>query len=231
MSGSEFDLHADNYDADLNQALSVSGEDKDFFAMGRVHWLSECLSQLRETPLRILDYGCGIGDTSRLLETAFKAQGVVGVDVSERSLALAAERNGTDVCRFMSFENFAAEQPVDLAYCNGVFHHIQVALRSAAVEYIYRRLRPGGFFAFWENNPWSPATRYVMSQCVFDRDAITITPPEARALLQAQGFEIVRTDYRFFFPRILSGLRFLEAGLSRVPLGAQYQVLCRRPWQ
>jgi hypothetical protein len=56
-----------------------------------------------------------------------------------------------------------------------------------------------------------------------------IPPPQAKALLRQQGFEIVRTDYCFFFPRFLGALRFLEARLARFPFGAQYQILCRRP--
>jgi SAM-dependent methyltransferase len=225
----EFDLHADTYDADLNQALSVTGEDKHYYAQGRVNWIARCLEELHERPVQILDYGCGIGDTSPLLQAAFHARRVVGVDISPRSIKLAAERNSTATCQFLTFEEFAEEQSIDLAYCNGVFHHIPLAARDAAVAYIFRRLRPGGLFAFWENNPWSPATRYVMSQCVFDRDAIMIPPPQARALLQKQAFEILRTDYRFFFPRFFSALRFVEPKLSCLPLGAQYQILCRKP--
>ncbi len=225
----EFDLHADTYDADLNQALSVTGEDKHYYAQGRVNWTARCLAELHERPSQILDYGCGIGDTSPMLQTAFQAQRVIGVDISQRSIKVAAERNGTPTCRFLTFEEFTEEQSIDLAYCNGVFHHIPLAMRDAAVEYIHRRLRPGGLFTFWENNPWSPATRYVMSQCAFDRGAIMIPQPQAKALLQKQAFEILRTDYRFFFPRFLSALRFVEPKLSRIPLGAQYQVLCRKP--
>jgi SAM-dependent methyltransferase len=229
MSNPGFDLHADSYDADLNQALSVSGEGKNYFASRRVRWLAQCLAELGEKPAHILDYGCGIGDTSRLLQAAFDAQSVVGVDISQRSLDLAAERNATAECRFMNSLDYTALKSIDLAYCNGVFHHIPVTTRSAAVEYVFGRLRPGGIFSFWENNPWSPGTRYVMSQCVFDRDAVTIPPAKAKILLREQGFEILRIDYCFFFPRFLGALRFLEATLSRVPLGAQYQVLCRRP--
>ncbi len=229
ITSPEFDLHADTYDADLNQALSVTGEDKNYFALGRVHWLARCLSALAVHPHCVLDYGCGIGDTSRLLQEAFAAQSVIGVDISPRSLEVAAERNGNAVCRFMTFSDFAACDPVDLAYCNGVFHHIPPAMRDDAVRYIYERLQPVGWFAFWENNPWSPGTQYVMSQCVFDRDAIKIPPPQARELLRKAGLEVVRTDYCFFFPRFLTALRFLEPALSRLPLGAQYLVLCRKP--
>ena len=81
--------------------------------------------------------------------------------------------------------------------------------------------------AFWENNPWNPGTRYVMSRIPFDRDAITLTPPEARRMLQAGGFDILRTDFLFIFPRVFSWFRGVEPFLVQLPLGAQYQVLCR----
>ena len=67
-----------------------------------------------------------------------------------------------------------------------------------------------------------------MSNCAFDKDAITIPPPEAKRLLRAAGFEILRTDFLFIFPHFLRLLRTLEVPLSRLPLGAQYQVLCRK---
>ena len=73
---------------------------------------------------------------------------------------------------------------MDLAYCNGVFHHIPPAQRAEALALVNRALRAGGLFSFWENSPWSLATRYVMSRCAFDRDAIMLTPPEARSLLR-----------------------------------------------
>lgn len=52
----------------------------------------------------------------------------------------------------------------------------------AVVDLVRRSLRPGGVFAFWEINPWNPGTRHVMSRIPFDRDAIMLTPPEARWL-------------------------------------------------
>jgi SAM-dependent methyltransferase len=117
---------------------------------------------------------------------------------------------------------------VDLVYCNGVFHHIPPVERAGAVNYILRCLRPGGIFALWENNPWNPGTQYVMHRCDFDRDAVKISPPGAVRMLRSGGFEILRTDYRFFFPRTLSWLRSLEPALAKVPVGGQYQVLARK---
>jgi hypothetical protein len=87
---------------------------------------------------------------------------------------------------------------------------------------------PGGMFALWENNPWNPGTRYIMSRVPFDKDAITMTPPETRRLLRNAGFEIVRTDFLFLFPHLLRALRPLERVLAPLPLGGQYLVLARK---
>jgi hypothetical protein len=67
-----------------------------------------------------------------------------------------------------------------------------------------------------------------MHRIPFDRDAQPLSSPAARRLLQAGGFEILQTDFWFIFPRKLKWLRGLETGLARWPLGAQYQVLCRK---
>ena len=229
MNSVDFDLHAESYDDDLNRALSASGEDKDFFARGRVEWLASCLRRHSFQPRLALDYGCGIGDTSSLLLEMLKVEAVLGLDVSEKSLALAKARHGGEKCAFSPFAAYTPQQTIDLVYCNGVFHHIPMGKRDAAVDYVFRSLRIGGFFSLWENNPWNPGTRYVMSRCVFDADAVRLSAREAIDRVRKRGFELVSLDYRFFFPRFLASLRFLEKQFTSVPLGAQYQVLCRKP--
>jgi hypothetical protein len=67
-----------------------------------------------------------------------------------------------------------------------------------------------------------------MRRIPFDRDAKLLTPPHARELLTRAGFTVLRTDFLFFFPRVLSALRGLEARLACVPAGAQYMILCRK---
>jgi SAM-dependent methyltransferase len=225
----DFDRHADTYDEDLNRALTLSGEKRDYFARQRVRWLSRCLLRLDEHPRTALDYGCGIGDTSVALRELLKVHSIIGLDVSTRSLAIARSTHGSGECHFLTFAEYNPAESMDLVYCNGVFHHIPPAQRESAIGYIYRCLRPGGLFALWENNPWNPGTRYVMDHCVFDHDAVTITPPQAGRMLSNGGYEILATDYQFFFPRVLKSLRFLERRLSWFPLGGQYQVLCRKP--
>jgi hypothetical protein len=67
-----------------------------------------------------------------------------------------------------------------------------------------------------------------MSRIPFDRDAQLMTSRDAVKLLLEQGFNPLRVDYVFVFPRILGALRPLEARLSAWPLGGQYQLLTRR---
>ena len=154
---------------------------------------------------------------------------MLGLDVSQGLIEVARQQHGSEHTRFLALREFTPSAQMDAAFCNGVFHHIPLAERAGAVSFINRALRPGGLFAFWENNPWNPGARLVMRRIPFDRDAITLTPPGARRLLRDNGFIILGTDFQFIFPNLLGFLRPLERTLARLPLGAQYQVLCRKP--
>ncbi len=224
----EFDRYADSYDADLNQALLVSGENKTYFAQARVRWLVKRIRELAEKPHSAMDYGCGIGDTAVLLQENLGLDHLLGLDVSSRSVELARLRHGSDQRAFGTFDQHVPEGNFDLVYCNGVFHHIPVAERASALRFIHGSLRVGGLFALWENNPWNPGTRYVMSKCAFDRGAVTISPTEASGMVQAQGFYVLRRDFLFFYPRALKIFRFTEPWMTMLPMGAQFLVLCRK---
>lgn len=164
-----------------------------------------------------------------MLKEIIRVEKVLGVDVSAGLLGVAQREHGGAGIEFRSLKDHQPTGEFELAFCNGVFHHIPPNKRAEAVNHVFRSLRPGGIFALWENNPWNPATRYVMSRIPFDRDAITLSPPTARQMLDDGGFEIWRTDFQFFFPHALRWLRGLEPWLASLPLGAQYQVLARKP--
>lgn len=225
----KFDDYAQNYDEVLNQNLAVTGESKEFFARARLEWLRGVLDRRGVKVSRVLDFGCGTGSATPYLLEILGARSVVGVDVSAGSLETSRQTWGHLPARFLlpgeAREEEGFENGFDLAFCNGVFHHIAPALRAEAVGFCWRALKSGGLFSLWENNPWNPATRYVMGRCPFDDDAITMTPPQARRLLNGNGFSVGRTDFLFLFPRALAALRPLEARLARWPLGAQYGVL------
>ena len=223
-----FDRYAGNYELALSNALAPSGESREYFAEGRVEWLKRCLTKLGVQPQNILDFGCGDGATTPVLQRVLNAESCTGVDVSPKSLEVARKQFSTEKIGYELLSDLRAEAQMDLAYCNGVFHHIVPEERADALGLIRDALKPGGYFAFWENNSWNPATRYVISRCPFDKDAVLLSPLEAPSLLKRAGFEIVRTDFRFIFPHALRGLRKLEDLVYALPLGAQYLILCRK---
>ena len=224
----EFDAYAQNYAESLAQGLAISGEDGYFYLHGRIAWVRRCLDQIGVRPTRCLDFGCGCGDSATELIDTLGVQTVTGVDVSHSEIAVARRRFLTSNSRFFELSELDPSGNFDFAYTNGVFHHIPPADRHESLQYIRESLKPGGYFAFWENNPWNPGTSYVMSRIPFDRGAITLNPRCAYRLLESAGFRVIHTTFQFVFPRVLSFFRPLEPFLARFPLGAQYQVLCLR---
>ena len=225
----EFDQYAEDYDAALAKGLSVSGESKDYFAEGRAKRLGECLQRLGREAGAILDFGCGTGSATPYLLKLPGAKSVLGLEVSPQSLKVAGRLHGAANVKFELSSSYKPKAELDLAFCNGVFHHIPLSERNGAVKYVLESLRSGGLFSLWENNPWNPGTRYVMSRIPFDKDAVTLSFLETQRLLRTAGFEILRSDFLFIFPRALKFLRPLERLAASLPLGAQYQVLARKP--
>lgn len=223
MAQDLFDL-SDEYDRMLQQGLALSGESKTFFIAGR---LRDVLRQ-GFAPRRVLDFGCGTGDTARLLREAFPGAAIVGADTAENALDYARRHAGPGTS-FVPVSALEEEEPFDLCYVNGVFHHIAPARRPDAMRLLHRSLRPGGRLALFENNPWNPGTRLVMARIPFDRGAEPIAAPAARRLVRAAGFDVESTRFLFYFPRALSALRFTERWMAGVPLGAQYHLAARRP--
>ena len=232
ITPSDFDRYANNYEKALQQGLSVSGESAEYFARARIQWLRKQLGRLPGSSLAVesaMDFGCGTGNSVAYLLSELNVKHVVGIDTSEQSLVQARERYAENDATFVTAEAYKPTSSLDLVFCNGVFHHIPVALRADAADFVYRCLKPNGLFAFWENNPWNPGTRIVMSRIPFDRDAITLSIPESKRLLKQAGFETIQVDTCFYFPRFLRWFRPLETLLSRFPFGAQYLVLVKKP--
>lgn len=215
------------YDVMLQKGIKLSGEDKQYFIRGRLQDLCRILPEGYQ-PEGILDFGCGLGDTAKFLAELFPHADILGVDTSDRALAQAQRNYGS---ARISFGNLGGSRlgGVDLCYTNGVFHHILPEERLGVIMQIFRKLRPGGYFAFFENNPWNPGTRLVMKRIPFDRDARPLSAREAKRLLRQGGFSVFHpTRYLFYFPRYLASLRFLEFSLTHLPLGAQYFILAQK---
>lgn len=225
---SEFDKVCSNYEKVLNRGISLSGENSDYFALKRVEHMAKLQADMNAKSETIMDYGCGTGGSVKYLLEAFTPKKLIAVDVSEKSLGILKKRyNNPQVI----VKNISSLEPVsncDLCFCNGVFHHILPNDREHALKIIFDSLQAEGYFYFWENNPWNPATHFVMSRIPFDRNAVKIFPFKAVKLLQKVGFEIKLIHYMFIFPRFLKILRPIERFTLKLPLGCQYLVQAKK---
>lgn len=225
----EFDSYSDNYSEALKAGLAITGESQEYYATERVKITALRVRQAGARIGRILDFGCGQGSSTPLLRSTLGATEAVGAEVSQGLLDVARAQNADPRVKYVEVEHIRDCESFDCAYMNGVLHHIRPEGQLDTIKLIRDCLAPGGLFAFWENNPWNPGTRYVMSKIPFDRDATMLSIPETRAMLRAAGFEPLTTDTAFFFPRALSALRGLDRFLSPTRLGGQYLIVARAP--
>ena len=227
MGDALFDDFVDEYEDACARGVSLSGESRDYFARARVELTKGWCAKAPVT--RILDFGCGMGHSAPYFGEVFPGAALVGVDTSVGAIRWARQHYGSANVRFVTPDEATELGAVDLAYSNGTFHHIEPGKRPAILRQIFRWVAPGGLFALWENNPWNPGTRMVMKRIPFDRDAQTLSFLLTKQILNEAGFEIVTTSFHFFFPAALRALRRFEPLFARVPLGAQYCVVGRKP--
>ena len=228
MTKSEFDEVSTNYEEALNYGISLSGENADYFASNRVEHVAKLHTDVHAKSETIMDYGCGTGGSVRYLLDAFTPKRLFAVDVSEKSLGILKTRHHTQQVIAKNLTTLEPESNCDLCFCNGVFHHILPKDREQAAKIIYDSLQSGSYFYFWENNPWNPATHWVMSRIPFDKNAVKIFPHQAVNLLQKVGFEIKLIHYKFIFPRFLKIFRPIERLAFRIPIGCQYLIQAQK---
>ena len=226
MDVAEFDRFADAYTATHADNIRISGEDPAYFARHKIEavrrrWIAE----RRGEPQAILDFGVGIGNSLPHLQRLFPASALTGVDVSERSLQVAAHRFPGAATLVRYGGDGAVPLPdaaFDLVFSACVFHHIDAARHGAVFADLRRLTRPGGLMVVFEHNPVNPATRYIVATCPFDENAVLVPAPALRKSQVEAGFDAVSVAYTGFFPGALRALRPLERFMTALPVGAQY---------
>ena len=226
MKQAEFDKFAEEYLATHAQNVKFSGEDPEFFARYKIdeirrRWTREG----RPEPKSVLDFGCGIGAALPHLAKNFPTAQLTGLDVSEKSLAIARSRVPAEA--ELVRHDGGAELPIepasqDLIFTACVFHHIDAGQHEALFANFAKLLKPGGVLCVFEHNPINPVTRYIVATCPFDENAVLIPAGTLKARLRRSGFGKVGVAFTGFFPRALRAFRPLEHSLKAVPLGAQY---------
>lgn len=93
----------------------------------RASWYAKRLDAEIPFEARVVDVGCGTGQLACFL--AIKGRPVLGVDYSQRSLALACALKERLALRSVEFERanvldwHQPPEPFDYVFCNGVLHH------------------------------------------------------------------------------------------------------------
>ena len=159
---------------------------------------------------RVIDIGCGCGDTTIEIARIVGERGtVMGVDVSQPMLAVARSHATQAQCRNLEFRHADASEadlPTDRDLLFSRFGVMFFSQPSLAFSHLRKSLRAGGrcVFVCWRtprDNPWA------MAPLSAARAAMGVTPPPAdpyapgpfafadderlRAILEDSGFDDV----------------------------------------
>jgi ubiquinone/menaquinone biosynthesis C-methylase UbiE len=221
-----FDEYAENYNEICDSVIGSSGASRDYYSEYKV--LEVLKFEDNRKAIKILDFGCGDGNSAVYIRKHFPNSSITGVDVSIKSIQLAKEKGITNT-NFNSFEGttlpFEAEE-FDVIFTSMVFHHIEHKLHAEILKEINRVLKKAGRFYNFEHNPNNFFTRKMVKGCVLDKDAMLLKPSYNRHVTSVNGFETQNLNYILFFPRhkIFKIFIGLEKILTWCPLGAQYYI-------
>ena len=97
---------------------------------------------------RIIDLGCGTGNSTQLLRKTFKYQKLYGVDIADQLLQLAENKLKTPSVQFIraSFNQPLEFKSLDLAYANMSIHWASDIGNTLSI--IHNSLKNGCFFSF-----------------------------------------------------------------------------------
>lgn len=155
---------------------------------------------------RVLDIGCGAGQSTRHAARAAMEGSVLGVDVSEELLLAARRRSAEDGLRNIAFELGDAQihdfPPAHFDLCISRFGTMFFADPVAAFANIGRAMRPGACLALlvWqdrERNEWATAIQSALAPGSAPAAAAAFSladPAVVRGILTAAGFAAVAFD-------------------------------------
>ena len=155
---------------------------------------------------RILELGCGTGETAAHIATHMQAE-VVAVDISRLFVEQARARFPRPNLRFETFDLLGAKAPsfgaFDFVCGNGILHHLVNRLPDVLAS-LHRLTNSCGGLAFIEPNLLNPycaaifGTRLGRKLANLEPDEMAFTPGQLRAALPAAGWTNVEVRTRDF---------------------------------
>jgi SAM-dependent methyltransferase len=226
-----FDRYHGDYSATVNSAIGFSGLKVNLFARMKARYLTDIARELSRSiggrQLLALDVGCGVGLIHNTMQDA--PLSLVGVDVSRECLDTASRVNqAASYAHFDGAHLPFATACFDLAWTVCVLHHVQPDHWGDFCTELARVIRPGGQLVVIEHNPSNPLTRWAVSNCEFDRDAVLLRASDTRVLLAKAGLERISVRYIETLP-LTGPLHMIDRLAGRLPIGAQYLCAGTKP--
>jgi SAM-dependent methyltransferase len=226
----EFDLLADEYHNQHKSNIAITGEDPEYFAEYKIADLATLVKDKSLSSTRILDFGCGIGNSVPFFRKHFASSELSFADVSSRSIEIAQTRfPGPEQYALIDHRIPIEANSQDIAFSACVFHHIPHEEHEHWLSELLRVTRPGGLLVIYEHNPLNPLTLHAVNTCPIDVNAHLIRGNAMKSQTQRAGWIEAQIDYKLFFPSFLKFLRPLEQRLSWLAFGAQYRVTASKP--
>jgi len=225
----DFEHYKNTYRKEIQKSIDFIGQDLEFFTQVKAENLIKLASRRlgNLSKLKILDVGCGIGLTDYYLIPHFKK--IHGVDLSRGVVHKAALLNPK--ASYKAYPGKILPYPtgsMDITFAVCVMHHVAFEEQNRFVSEMVRVTRKNGLIVIFDHNPLNPLTRYAVSRCELDEDAVLLRGEKVKKLLRYAGTRILEKKYILFTPYRGKFFALLEILLSWVPLGAQYFVAGRK---
>ncbi len=117
-------------------------------------------------PRKIVDLGCGPGNSAAMLALYFRGAEICGIDTSENMLAAARERLPAARFTQQDLVEWAPDEPVDLIFANAALHYAPDHDRFLAK--LMGFLTPGGVLAVQMPNVLQDAAHALMRMVAVD---------------------------------------------------------------
>lgn len=230
-----FDQFAKNYNEGHKQAVKMSGFDPSYFHEYKLQRVRSYLEKLNlaDTNLKILNYGCGTGNSEQFIRKYLPQSTISSIDISSESVETARKSNSEiKNIEFAPFDGnkIPFQKEFDVVFIANVFHHIPRQQQLENMKDIFAHVKKGGYIFIFELNPLNPMTVLVFQQNdrKFDPQSNMLTPFYMRKLLDTSGFEIESTNYSIFFPKTFSSLIPYEKYMTKLPIGAHYYFIGKK---
>ena len=135
------------------------------------------------SPKRIVDLGCGPGNSTKLLVDRFPASHTVGVDSSPDMIEKAKAAMPQTSFRLDDLNSYVPEEPVDLFFSNAVLQWLPQGARLKTVTRLLETQPSGGVFAFQVpdnfDEPSHAAMREIAAKAPW-AETLSRSPPSRR---------------------------------------------------